>query len=113
MKAVVAAFNQEKALVGAFSVITNLLMDLFQALFQVFVGSRMAVVAHTVGPDTIGPASRLERRVAVQNYGRGTVAYEYGCIAVLRLLWLRWGSHSLVLQTDPSVKLYNHGDGPY
>ena len=32
MKAVVAAFNQEKALVGAFSVITNLWMELFQAL---------------------------------------------------------------------------------
>ena len=34
MKAVVAAFNQEKALVGAFSVITNLRMELFQALAQ-------------------------------------------------------------------------------
>ena len=33
VKAVVAAFNQEKALVGAFSVITNLRMDLFEALF--------------------------------------------------------------------------------
>ena len=33
VKAVVAAFNQEKALVGAFSVITNLRMDLFKALF--------------------------------------------------------------------------------
>ena len=32
MKAVVAAFNQEKALVGAFSVITNHRMDLFEAL---------------------------------------------------------------------------------
>ena len=31
---VVAAFNQEKALVGAFSVITNLRMDLFEALEQ-------------------------------------------------------------------------------
>ena len=31
MKAVVAAFNQEKALVGAFSVITNLRMELFGA----------------------------------------------------------------------------------
>ena len=31
MKAVVAAFNQEKALVGAFSVITNLRMDPFEA----------------------------------------------------------------------------------
>ena len=34
MKAVVAAFNQEKALVGAFSVITNLRMVLFEALLQ-------------------------------------------------------------------------------
>ena len=34
MKAVVAAFNQEKALVGAFSVITNLRMELFQALLS-------------------------------------------------------------------------------
>ena len=32
MKAVVAAFNQLKALVGAFSVITNLRMQLFEAL---------------------------------------------------------------------------------
>ena len=34
MKAVVAAFNQEKALVGAFSVITNLRMELFGALIS-------------------------------------------------------------------------------
>ena len=32
MKAVVASFNKEKALVVAFSLITNLRMDLFQAL---------------------------------------------------------------------------------
>ena len=32
MKVVVAAFNQEKALVGSFSVLTNLRMELFQAL---------------------------------------------------------------------------------
>ena len=32
VKAVVAAFNQEKALVGAFSVITNLRVELFEAL---------------------------------------------------------------------------------
>ena len=34
MKAVVAAFNPEKALVGAFSVLTNLWMELFQALVR-------------------------------------------------------------------------------
>ena len=32
MKALVGTFNQEKALVGAFSVIKNLRMELFQAL---------------------------------------------------------------------------------
>ena len=32
VKVVVAACNQEKALVGAFSVITNVWMDLFEAL---------------------------------------------------------------------------------
>ena len=32
MEAVVAAFNQEKALEGAFSVITNHRMELFEAL---------------------------------------------------------------------------------
>ena len=36
MKAVVAAFNQEKALVGAFSVITNLRMELFEALVGIY-----------------------------------------------------------------------------
>ena len=35
MKAVVAAFNQEKALVGAFSVLMNLRMELFQALLPI------------------------------------------------------------------------------
>ena len=35
MKAVVAAFNQEEALVGAFSVITNLRMELFEALMVI------------------------------------------------------------------------------
>ena len=34
VKAVVAAFNQEKALVGAFSVITNLRMEIFEALLD-------------------------------------------------------------------------------
>ena len=39
MKAVVAAFNQEKALVGAFSVITNLRMELFEALITILSGA--------------------------------------------------------------------------
>ena len=38
MKAVLAAFNHEKALVGAFSVITDLPIQLFEALVQVAQG---------------------------------------------------------------------------
>ena len=38
MKAVVATFNQEKALVGDFSVITNLRMELFEALVDTVAG---------------------------------------------------------------------------
>ena len=44
MKAVVAAFNQEKALVGAFSVITNLRMELFEALVLMLVSSVMLMM---------------------------------------------------------------------
>ena len=39
MKAVVAAFNQEKVVVGAFSVITNLRMELFEALHSMCGGN--------------------------------------------------------------------------
>ena len=55
VKAVVAAFNQEKALVGAFSVITNLRMELFQAL----------VTRQCAGPQAMAPISvpTLLRRV--------------------------------------------------
>ena len=52
MKAVVAAFNQEKALVGAYSVITNLRMELFQALFcteQIFAPARPGSVPANQG----------------------------------------------------------------
>ena len=45
VNAVVAAFNQEKALEGAFSMITNLPMDLFEALVNI-----AAVVAATGHP---------------------------------------------------------------
>ena len=49
MKAIVAAFNQEKALVGAFSVITNLRMELFQALV-VTIGEHYLEALHE-GPE--------------------------------------------------------------
>ena len=45
MKAVVAAFNQEKALVGAFSVIMNLQMELFEAL-ELMLGAGVLMIVH-------------------------------------------------------------------
>ena len=48
MKAVVAAFNQEKALVGAFSVITNLRMELFEALVQSVVTIGSSIITVTI-----------------------------------------------------------------
>ena len=67
MKAVVAAFNQEKALVGAFSVITILRMELFQALVVVVAGSVTALLPaqslpklsqHSDGSLILGPDGR-------------------------------------------------------
>ena len=54
MKAVVAAFNWEKALVGVFFVITNLRMDLFEALDEILVGAEAGVVTSltAAGGDT-------------------------------------------------------------
>ena len=53
MKAVVAAFNQEKALVGAFSVITNLRMELFQALELAILYEAVTVSAGDSNPDNV------------------------------------------------------------
>ena len=61
MKAVVAAFNQEKALVGAFSVLTNLRMEFFQAL--------IATVSST--PENIWLPAGLGVRAAGRGGGGG------------------------------------------
>ena len=45
VKAVVAAFNQEKALVGAFSLIMNLRMELFEAL-ELVLGAGVLMLVH-------------------------------------------------------------------
>ena len=50
MKAVVAAFNQKKALVGAFSVITNLRMELFGALSRTLL--LFQIVVQEMGGDS-------------------------------------------------------------
>ena len=52
MKAVVAAFNQEKALVEAFYVITNLQMDFFEALAPAQQDSSMKRVNQPINVDS-------------------------------------------------------------
>ena len=71
MKAVVAAFNQEKALVGAFSVITNLWMQLFEALQPGAVVGEAAAVAHPaaglrgeVTSEVAGGAAQVSRNIS-------------------------------------------------
>ena len=74
MKAVEAAFNQEKALVGAFSVITNLWMELFEAL--------LVTVHRDLHPPALVPAPRPvddQRPVVSVDLGpdRGVVTLKY------------------------------------
>ena len=56
MKAVVSSFNQEKALVGAFSVITSLRMELFQALLIMTLFTMMMIATQDEGPGRAGVA---------------------------------------------------------
>ena len=51
MKAVVASFNQEKALVGAFSVITNLRVDLRLKLYGLLGLQRASFSLRALPPD--------------------------------------------------------------
>ena len=74
MKAVVAAFNQEKALVGAFSVIKNLRMELFEALAATLLllsapsRDKISVVVKIL------PAANIRRRDAAETR-RKAIAY--------------------------------------
>ena len=74
MKAVVAAFNQEKALVGAFSVITNLRMELFEALVQCTGGAWSH--GHKCGPALVPPPEpELREHAVISSF----IITEYGC----------------------------------
>ena len=97
MKAVVAAFNQEKALVGAFSVITNLRirMELFEALLKVRMVSSVAVPLET---------RQLIRRI--QRADQLTVAINLQVRAALVLGIL--SSSNIFLCSE---KLTRHADG--
>ena len=67
MKAVVAAFNQEKALVGAFSEITNLRMELFEALLSTAHGAqKLRDTSHSTHPEAIKLFQTLSRHKSVR-----------------------------------------------
>ena len=101
MKAVVAAFNQEKALVGAFSVITNLRMQLFEAPTCVEVERALQTAHRAEAP--AGAAHGL-----VLHWGDCSVQPAAGFMASNRRETIERMSLLLVPQIDPSVKLYNH-----
>ena len=72
MKAVVAAFNQEEALVGAFSVITNLQMDLRFKLYWGLLGAEY----QTGGRCVCGRRLRQDRGCTAAGPGPGA-PYNY------------------------------------
>ena len=94
MKAVVAAFNQEKALVGAFSVITNLRMELFDALM--FTPDIVAVSEPAPAPQFPAPARRLVLFVA--DGLRAQSFYEPGAAPYIRDIAGRTGENASHVQ---------------
>ena len=102
MKAVVAAFNQEKALVGAFSVITNVRMELFEALQHSLSSSGCSADGGTVRlpphpplalgrvPVQVLRGSRLQLRALQFPVIRGTWQHGmYWCTAAINSVILR------------------------
>ena len=79
MKAVVAAFNQEKALVGAFSVIMNLRMELFEALVVLYRGNQENIAKITWEYDVL---SELGKRVSCVVWNAGIHATLGGGLGV-------------------------------
>ena len=78
MKAVVAAFNQEKALIGAFSVITNLRMELFQALLltdRIHYSSQMMDIKGVKLRGTKSPPGNTKNHISAED-GPGQPAWK-------------------------------------
>ena len=68
MKAVVAAFNQEKALVGAFSVLTNLRMQFGCNFLKHYTQAEAATEAETEAGAGAGEAQRSSIRVTYSDH---------------------------------------------
>ena len=82
MKAVVAAFNQEKALVWAFSVISNLRMDLFEALLEMESGGPDNITVYnmiTRPALVLGTMSDNVFNIRLNKYLRNQTYYQVNC----------------------------------
>ena len=86
MKAVVATFSQEKALVGAFSVITNLRMELFQALH----GTRGSAAQRGAAPAWRPPGPAAAFMVKIKD-----VFKRSDCILIIRFKQLTFRQLSI------------------
>ena len=106
MKAVVAAFNQEKALVGAFSVITNLRMELFQALSRTCRRWRGARAAASSSSRTSAPATAASGQPRPRHHAALTslLIIRRTCTDRIDInLWLvHHGSNTMMLCNDVS-----------
>ena len=100
MKAVVAAFNQEKALLGALSVITNPRMELFEALVlqcnENVMGDRDGA-AHSSQPGW-RPVATQELR-----FGRPTRLVDHSKVKHFKLQPLPQFSRSVLNATNTSI----------
>ena len=113
MKAVVAAFNQEKALVGAFSVITNLRMELFEALVGTPPCGHLAAGAENI----TGRGSVIRPQEVTSSGDRGKEDTTIQIISVIRVkLWIT----IIMLSSSPhqedtltiTIVLRNHEEDP-
>ena len=94
MKAVVAAFNQEKALVGAFSVITNLRMDLFEALLLTLL--QYAAIGSSCVPPSLQPSHHTSLPIIISH--SDAISPQFGDDRVAAWAVLQPGRDKLISQ---------------
>ena len=82
MKAVVAAFNQEKALVGAFSVITNLRLRSWDASIVQHLTTRLQTVGgHIIGVSCKGTVQLLHCTYTPYIWGPCKTLFHAQCVS--------------------------------
>ena len=104
MKAVVATFNQEKALEGAFSVITNLRMELFEALVPGTGRGRGVISSSSCAPNVtaqLGLAARLFCCLATPELGQPDTQVSWVKVEDLSII----SHHDTLFSTDKRISV--------